>query len=55
MAEIGIAKTFEIDSKWSGAAMPVPSTKEAIIASAEASLKKMKVEQVSPPDVSLDR
>ncbi|KAL3440926.1 NADP-dependent oxidoreductase domain-containing protein [Aspergillus insuetus] len=45
MAEIGIAKTFEIDSKWSGAAMPVPSTKEAIIASAEASLKKMKAEQ----------
>ncbi|KAL2816550.1 NADP-dependent oxidoreductase domain-containing protein [Aspergillus granulosus] len=45
MAKIEIAKTFEIDSKWSGAAMPVPSTKEAIIASAEASLKNMGVDQ----------
>ncbi|KAJ0417238.1 NADP-dependent oxidoreductase domain-containing protein [Aspergillus carlsbadensis] len=45
MAEIGIAKTFEIDSKWSGAAMRVPSTKEAIIASAEASLKRLKADR----------
>ncbi|KAL3456390.1 NADP-dependent oxidoreductase domain-containing protein [Aspergillus heterothallicus] len=45
MAKLEIAKALEIDSKWSGAAMPVPSTKEDIIASAEASLKKMGAKQ----------